>query len=80
MISKSYLRLNGSQVSRLIFGGRVFALHNTITTLDVQQMQLDRVVPIYVGVIEEELLLQHQHIFICQSNLTKDGSSFQPVR
>lgn len=80
VITKGDLGLNGSQISGLILGGGVFAVHHTVSTLDIQQMKLHGVVSINVGIVEEKLLLQHKNIIICQSDLSKNGSSLQPIR
>jgi hypothetical protein len=73
------LELQRREVLRLVALRRIRALHDRVFTLREEQVQLHRVGAVDVGVVEEELLLEHQRLGVADALLVQRLARFAPL-
>lgn len=64
MVTSMDLTLKGSELSSLIILARMLPRNNCISTLNIQQIQLHRIISVHILIGKEELFLQQNDIGI----------------
>uniref|UniRef100_A0A6B0V009 Putative secreted protein n=1 Tax=Ixodes ricinus TaxID=34613 RepID=A0A6B0V009_IXORI len=80
VVSKLDLALETRKLARLLQSHRVRRVQDGVPGLDIEQIQLHRVARVHVGVGEEVLATQGQHLLLVHSELAQRLGVVHPVQ